>query len=371
MAQAATRFAKQRNVLMFATPEERAAWRARIHRPLSESEFDAAARELYAWQVAHCEPLKRLATARGRLPDQLDCWRDIPAVPQRLFKEVDLYCPGPEAPPAAIYHTSGTTTRKPGRQHLRQVDLYNATVIEGARHAGLLAAEHELHFLAPPPREAPHSSLSAMFQFWSERWGARGSAFWVRKERLLLHGLREHLEAGPELDGPVGLCGTAFAFAHYIDAYSPQDPVELPEGSWILETGGFKGRSREIPKDEFYQALAYLFRLPVDRIWNEYGMTELSSQAYAQGPTGAHRAPPWARVRVVDPETGRQVPEGEVGLVEWVDLANVDSVLAVGTLDLAVPQGEGFQLLGRAAGSTPRGCSLTAEEFRPGENDAI
>ncbi len=93
-------------------------------------------------------------------------------------------------------------------------------------------------------------------------------------------------------------------------------------------------------------------------------MCELSSQAYARGPQGMHRPPPWARVLVVDPGTGQEVAVGEIGLVRWIDLANVDSVLAIQTLDQAVREEDGFYLIGRLSQAEPRGCSLTAETFR-------
>jgi len=96
-------------------------------------------------------------------------------------------------------------------------------------------------------------------------------------------------------------------------------------------------------------------------------MSELSSQAYDRvaGDTkgGVFRFPPWARARIVSPETGREVGEGETGLVCVVDLANARSALAVQTEDLAVRRGEGFELAGRAAGTAARGCSLMLEEL--------
>lgn len=345
---------------MFSTTEERTVWRKRLFAPLGEDAFNEAALELFAWQFAHCKPYQRLATAKGRTPKTVSNWREIPAVPQKLFKETELYS-HPIKTATTVFHTSGTTTGEPGKQHLRSIDLYNATCVEGAKRAGVLGKTQPLHFLAPPPLAAPNSSLSAMFEFWREGWGDEDSQFWVQKGQLQLERLRRLLEQTVE---PVGICGAAFAFVHWIDTFSQADPLVLPEGSWLLETGGFKGRSREIDKAEFYEALAYLFGVKADRIWNEYGMCELSSQAYARGPQGMHRGPDWARVLVVDPGTEQEVGLGEVGLVRWIDLANVDSVLAIQTLDQAVRHEDGFYLIGRLPQTEPRGCSLTAETFR-------
>lgn len=349
---------------MFSYPQDRSDWRQRISAIADNDAFNAAALELFGWQFDHCLSYRRLAQAKECTPKTVTSWRDIPAAPQRLFKEANLYC-HPLKTAKTIFHTSGTTTGKPGKQHLRNIDLYNAACIGGAKRAGLFQAEQPwerpLHFLAPSPKEAPHSSLSAMFQFWREGWGTEDSHFWVEKGILQLERLRRVLEQTVE---PVGICGAAFSFVHWIDTFSQSDPLTLPPGSWLLETGGFKGRSREIDKSEFYEALGYLFGLKPDRIWNEYGMCEVSSQAYARGPEGVHHGPSWARVLVIDPRTGREVADGEMGLVRWIDLANVDSVLAVQTLDQAVRRGDGFYLIGRLAQTEPRGCSLTAETFR-------
>ena len=106
-----------------------------------------------------------------------------------------------------------------------------------------------------------------------------------------------------------------------------------------------------------------MFCVRDDAIWNEYGMSELSSQAYAHGTAGLHATPSWARVLVVDPATGREVPIGREGLIRWIDLANVDSVLSLQTLDRARRTANGFRLIGRLSRTEPRGCSLGAEDL--------
>ena len=111
--------------------------------------------------------------------------------------------------------------------------------------------------------------------------------------------------------------------------------------------------------------------VPLTHVVNEYGMTELSSQYYdpvLRSRTGLRHprpklGPPWLRPLVVDPETLRPLPDGEVGLILHFDLANLDSVLAIQTDDLGRVTPAGLQLLGRAVGSEARGCSLAAEEF--------
>ena len=202
-----------------------------------------------------------------------------------------------------------------------------------------------------------------MFGFWQKAQAQTVSRFWLRHGHFEFEALRETLLALSKNHRPVGLSGTAFSFVHLIDAWRDLPPLRLPPGSWLLETGGFKGRSREIPKPELYAEMARLFAIPDRDIWNEYGMSELSSQAYARGTSGLHVTPPWARVLVWDPARGREVRIGQRGLVRWLDLANTDSVFALQTLDLAERTPTGFRLLGRLPRTEPRGCSLGIEDL--------
>jgi hypothetical protein len=154
-----------------------------------------------------------------------------------------------------------------------------------------------------------------------------------------------------------------------------------------MDTGGYKGRSREVPKTELYAAYHRHFGIPLTHIVNEYGMTELGSQFYdrnlrdaaaGRDPTDClpassriKLAPPWVRVVVVDPETLEPLDGPGPGLLRFIDLANLHTVLAVQTDDLGELRGEGFEILGRAASAEARGCSLTAEEFAEASGSAV
>jgi hypothetical protein len=347
----------------FALPATRRAWIRRLLTPLDDTAWEGLARELFAWQFSRVPAYRRLCTGRGIVPKKLRSWRDIPAVPQQLFKLEPLFSHRARRP-GAIYETSGTTTGEPGRQHLLRPDIYRAVAVEGARRAGLFAHDPELYFLTPSPVEAPRSSLSAMFGFWQGAAKQTGRRFVVQKGRFDFGRLRENLLSAVRSRRAVGLCGTAFSFVHLLEAWADLPPLPLPRGSWLLETGGFKGRSREVPKAELYAGMTRLLGVADTAIWNEYGMSELSSQAYARGGRGRHETPPWARVLVVDPATNREVPIGRRGLVRWFDLANTDSVFALQTLDLAERTLKGFRLIGRLPRTEPRGCSLGAEDLR-------
>jgi len=221
-----------------------------------------------------------------------------------------------------------------------------------------------------------------MFETIRRELGLDRSSFIGRAGRdgawaLELEAATEVLRKASHTGGRVLMLGTAFSFVHLLDHLAEQDlRFELPPGSCALETGGYKGRSRSLPKAALHGLISERLGIPRGRIVCEYGMSELSSQAYDltldpsrvthHVPLVTFHAsrlfsfPPWARVQIVSPETGREVAEGETGLIRVVDLANVYSVMAIQTEDLGVRRGEGFALVGRAVLAEPRGCSLMA-----------
>jgi hypothetical protein len=161
----------------------------------------------------------------------------------------------------------------------------------------------------------------------------------------------------------VMLFGTALAFLNLLEVLGSRR-LELPPGSVAMETGGFKGSGRDTGKRALYEQLSLQLGVAIDSIWNEYGMTELSSQFYSNGLGRSHRAPPWLRFQVIDPDTNKEAALGKVGLLRIVDLANLWSVLAVLTQDLAIAQPDGgFLLLGRDPDALPRGCSRAMDEL--------
>ena len=172
------------------------------------------------------------------------------------------------------------------------------------------------------------------------------------------------------VDGvPLVVMGTAFNFVQLADHLEEiGHRLALPAGSRVLETGGYKGRTRSLSKPELHALITHTLGVPSSRIVSEYGMSELSSQAYdskiefsnSNPPTRERtfRFPPWARAQIIFPETGREVADGETGLIRIFDLANLRSVFAIQTEDLGIRRGDGFELLGRAALAEARGCSL-------------
>ncbi len=204
----------------------------------------------------------------------------------------------------------------------------------------------------------------------------RGPSSWPYREgRLDLDGIEAACAAATEAKAPVLVAATAFALVHLCDALGDRQ-LALPAGSRVMQTGGFKGRTREVEPAALRQLVAHLFGIPTQLVVGEYGMTELSSQLYqgslratlSDGPAPAsdtaYYAPPWVQVRAVDPTTLAPVDQGAEGLCRLVDLANVDSAVAIQTEDRIRQHDDGsIELLGRAVGATPRGCSLAAEHL--------
>ena len=321
---------------------------------MAEAEFGAAALAVHRFQRAHNVPLDRYCRQLG-VAEEIADWRAIPALPQSAFKRAALRA-FPAEQTAATFRTSGTTGEGFGEHHFRALRLYDAAILRGWDALALPRAVFLI--LTPAPADAPHSSLAHMMGVLARERGLPGTQFVVEAGgRLDVMRLRASIGA----DQPVGLLGTALAFLHLFEQLGAQN-VALPAGSFALETGGYKGSGRDIAKAELYALFGTHLGLAPDRVLNEYGMTELSSQCYTRGLGAAHRAPPWLRARVIDPETEREVAVGETGALRLTDLANLGSVLTIQTQDLAVRRAEGFELLGRDPAALPRGCSRAADE---------
>lgn len=313
-----------------------------------ESAFDAIALALFRRQYENNAPYRRLCASFGLAPDNVRRWQDIPAVPAQAFKAFDLSCV-PVEQAVTIFHSSGTTGPETSR-HFLDADalaLYETSLKRGFK----LALPHRppmLWALMPPPSEALHSSLSHMLgTLDAQRY------FWDN-EAVLADALRS-------LAQPVTLFGTAFAFVSLFDRNEAH--WHLPPGSVIIETGGFKGRTREVPREELYSLFRSRLGVPEDHCFSEYGMCEMASQFYGRGLDPVKRGPPWVRTRVIDLVTGEDAAPGAPGLLRHYDLANFNSVLALQTQDQATLMPNGFILHGRAPDAEVRGCSLAVEDL--------
>ena len=337
----------------------------------SEHRFEQLSLELFGFQFEHCEIYRRFCEGRGRTPSNTATWREIPAVPTGAFKEVELRS-FPKERTAHCFRTSGTSTAVRGTLYLDTLELYEASLLPTIRRfmfPDLTSPQDRTPFrvLAPSPKEQPDSSLSHMFGVAIDEIGAPGSGFDVDDGKLRVDRLLTLLVESAASEIPITLCGTTFAFVRLIEHLTRSGVlIGLPPGSRLMETGGFKGHAREMPRPELYSELKRVLGVPPERIINQYGMTELGSQFYdsmlrAPGEPRRKLGPPWARVMVIDPETGHEAATGHVGTIVVIDLANTGSVLALQTGDLGRAVLDGFEVIGREPGAEERGCSIAAD----------
>src|ERR1700736_225579 len=318
----------------------------------AEENFEALAIKLFEHQTKQNSVYARYCEFLDR-SEPMDSWKKIPAVPQQAFKYSELRS-FPASESAAEFRTSGTTGEGFGKHFFRSLRLYERAVQKGWDYFHL--PRNPLILLMQFPEDAQFSSLSRMGGVLSD---CRRDSFFVnRNGEIEIDRVRSFLLHRTE---PITLFGTALAFLNLLEEHSE---LPLPPGSIFMETGGFKGLDRDLSKEALYAELSRCFHIEVDCIWNEYGMTELSSQFYSHALGRPHFAPPWLRFLIINPSTNTQAAPGEVGLLRIFDLANMWSVFAVQTQDLAVSQGGGgFLLLGRDPNALPRGCSRAMDEL--------
>ena len=353
--------------------------------PWPDDVFDRWARRVFAHQFETNAVYAAYVRKRGVTPSTVAHWSEIPWVPASAFKAVPLVS-GDSSQVQRVFRTSGTTgAGRRGEHHVLDLDLYKHSLIPNMRrhlYGDGEAPSRPILALTPAPSRVPESSLSFMLGTAFDVLSGGEGGFFVTEDGVIdTVGLSEALLEATAHGTPILLAGTAFAFVHWLEWLQERNAgFDLPPGSVIMETGGFKGRSRVLERPEFYASLSESHGVPVEGIVNEYGMTELLSQFYdgtVYDGRGAatpevtlearrHVPPPWVRTRVLDPTTLSALPDGEPGLLCHYDLANAGSVMAVLTEDLGVAFDDGFRVLGRAQGAEPRGCSLAMDDLLSG-----
>lgn len=335
--------------------------------PMPES-FDALAVDLARFQARRVPGYARLCAARGVDPAAISRASEAVAVPTDAFKLASVFAFG-EHEATRAFRTSGTTLGARGTHSFRDVATYDAAALAFGRAtiARDLPARVPVLVVGPSEDEAPDSSLAHMCALFAREWGTREpprDTFFVRGGVLDVRGLRARIQSLPR-ETPSLVLATSFALVHVLDALGGER-IALPPSSRVMQTGGFKGKSREVAPDALRASIARAFVVDERAIVSEYGMTELSSQFWETRP-GEYVEPPWARVVAVDPVTLAPVSRGQEGIARIEDLCNVDSAFAVLAHDRVRRTDRGFELLGRAAGAPARGCSIAVDEMLGGD----
>lgn len=263
--------------------------------------------------------------------------------------------------------TSGTTNpQNRGRHYHPTLEVYDASMQLAFQEfvATRITASMDMGLFFPSPETMPNSSLAHYLDLASRMVG-RTSAWLLDENGLQIEAAILQLQQSVQHGQPLFLAGATFGLVFLFDALKERGlTFQLPSGSQLLDTGGIKGRTREITSGDLYRDAEELLGVPLSNCHNMFGMTELSTQYYEQGDSGLKKGPHWIRTRAVDPATLQPVPDGQLGLLVHYDLCNFNSSIAILSEDLGVTEAGGFRLIGRAAQADVRGCSVTVEELQ-------
>jgi hypothetical protein len=342
-----------------------------IRDPLAGT-FDSLALAVFAHQFECIPAYRQVCEQRGTTPASVRDWRDIPAVPTLVFKQLELRC----GPAEHTFLTSGTSrgVEQRGRHAIPDLRLYRAAATATLKEFLFPdVARLRLLSLIPSVADRPHSSLAQMVEWAIADFGSPDSAVFAAGEHLDFAGFGAALRDSERDGHPVCIMTTTAALIRFFDRCRQEGSTfRLPHGSRVMDTGGSKGVLRPLSRNGILQACWNGFAIPGYFVTNEYGMTELSSQYYDNvirdryRGRGTHRAkagPHWLRTRILDPGSLHDVAPGAAGLLCHLDLANAGTVLAVLTEDIGRTTADGFEVVGRVAGAEARGCSLTLAEF--------
>jgi hypothetical protein len=348
-----------------------------IHRPEDKS-FERIAMEVFRHQFATVGAYRRYCVERSAEPDSVRTVDEIPAISNVAFKYAELAIEGAaQAPDAAIFLTSGTMQGREsrGRHIVRRPEVYRASAIAHLRTM-LFPDARRMAILAMHPTAdvMPESSLSAMISWSVEEFATGAHLSAASRDQVDIAAAIGFLgECGARRE-PVCIMGTTAAFAALFSALINGDmKLRLAPGSRMMDTGGAKGQVVPMQASEVIARAGETLGIAPAMVINEYGMTELCSQLYdatsfnCAGVLDVQERlkipPPWLRVTALDPVTLRPMPDGEIGLLTFFDLANVGSVSAVMTEDLGAVERGRVRVLGRLAGGEVRGCALGIGQF--------
>jgi hypothetical protein len=323
-------------------------WPEKITRFLSRetsSSFEQLALELFYWQAQHLSIYSSYLQLIGRDPKDIKCIGDIPFLPISFFKTHHIY--SGESAPEMVFTSSSTGQQGVSKHPVHDLSWYHKVSLDTFEKIYGKLEQYYIFALLPSYLERQGSSLVEMIRYFLDN-GAIGG-FYLHEQDALLDAIQA---AMLDQSRKTILWGVSFALLDFMDGQK----LDMPD-LIIMETGGMKGRKREITREELHTDLREKFN--VSRIHGEYGMTELMSQAYDAG-EGKYTTGPLMRVyprSIYDPLSpgfhGRQAA------LNIIDLGNIYSCAFIATDDLAiVHDSKHFNVMGRLDASDIRGCNL-------------
>jgi hypothetical protein len=271
----------------------------------------------------------------------------IPFMPVEFFKNHVIITGN--GSPEKVFESSGTSGSSTSRHYVTDTGLYEDSFSRGFRLFYGDPSDYIIYALLPSYAERENSSLIYMMSSLIKQSGNSESGFYINNQEDLLAGIRKWKKGNKK----ILLLGVSFALLELAEKYSPD-----LSGITVMETGGMKGRRKEITREELHSYLKERFN--IDRVHSEYGMTELLSQAYSKG-DGLFQSPPWMKILIRDPLDPLSLIKDQLktGGINIIDLANVNSCSFISTGDLGKLHADGrFEVLGRYDSSDIRGCNL-------------
>ena len=317
----------------------------------TEQDFLDATLKTFRYQYENVEIYKKFVDFLNINPDEVDDLSKIPFLPIEMFKNhqildknvsTDLY-----------FQSSGTTQMNLSKHFIANTGLYEESIYKSFEQ--FIGKPEDFIFLGllPSYLERQNSSLIYMVDYLMKKSDKPENGYFLYNHADLFDLLNQlH-------DKKVILFGVSFALLDFLDychSERSEESLNILENLIVIETGGMKGRKEEMTKDELLEILQDGFK--TDKIYSEYSMTELLSQAYSLG-NNEYQCPHWMRIKIRNAEDPFSYEkEGRTGAINIIDLANIHSCAFIATQDLGKIVGDKFQVLGRIDHSDIRGCSL-------------
>lgn len=314
----------------------------------SQKEFKSLALKIFEFQYQNNQVYQTFCHHLKRSPKNVKSIVEIPFLPIQFFKSKQIIAT--KASPEIVFESSGTTGDLTSKHYVSDTTIYKKSYLKGFQDFYGPIEEYCVLALLPSYLERQGSSLIYMVEDLIKKSKRPDSGFYLNN----FDGLKNTLERLENAQVKTLLIGVSFALLDLVEQFSFSLKHTL-----VMETGGMKGRRKELIRNELHEILKKGFG--VSKINSEYGMTELLSQAYSKG-NGIFKCPPWMKILTRDTENPLEIQAVEkTGGINVIDLANINSCSFIATQDLGKTYDDGnFEILGRFDHSDIRGCNLMA-----------
>ena len=312
----------------------------------NQDDFQTLAIQVFYYQYQHNLMYKRFVDCLVSDLSRVKQPEDIPFLPIEFFKWQKVFTG--QFSPEKVFTSSGTIGMQPSSHFVRDLSLYEKSFMNAFQHFFGEPSQYAILALLPSYLEREGSSLIYMVENLITDSAHPHSGFYLYEYDQL----RDKIESLVHTKQKTLLIGVTFALLEMAEKY----PVHAPN-MVVMETGGMKGRRKEMIREELHHVLKQGFG--VQNIYSEYGMTELLSQAYSLG-AGIFHTPTWMKILIRDMNDPKSyLPDEKTGAISVIDLANIDSCAFLSTQDLGKRHNDGsFEVLGRYDNSDVRGCNL-------------